>query len=242
MRKTNGRAATSLWARAFLFVWLPLLPLVAADKPPGIATDKMRIIRQHVIAGQLDALKEDLAANKGKISPAELSYLLFFARRKDIVLYLLKQGADVRAFILDRRTLPMVLAQDGRADLVRFYLDKGIGVNQKDKYGRTALYFAAGNVDDSVVKLLLARGAYIDAQTHTGETPLMVCAWTGAMPPFLALIRNGADTHIVDGKEQDVVHHIDKGKNDFVRLEGDAAKRRKMKELVAAARQKRQRR
>lgn len=61
-------------------------------------------------------------------------------------------------------TALQVAAWQGRIDLLDRLYEKGAGVNDVDKIGRCALYYAAhrGNVD--VTEWLLQRGGYVDAK------------------------------------------------------------------------------
>jgi uncharacterized protein len=86
---------------------------------------------------------------------------------------------------------------NGSPERVKSLLEQGADVNAKDEYGHTVLMNAtgpkSGNFDDTdvkddgrgkpanpeVVKLLLDRGADVNAMTETGFTILMYAAETG---------------------------------------------------------------
>jgi len=57
----------------------------------------------------------------------------------------------------------MIASQNGRADIVQFLLDKGVGVNARDEDGITALMRASQKGRNKVVQLLLNKGADVNA-------------------------------------------------------------------------------
>ena len=59
-------------------------------------------------------------------------------------------------------------------DLARIVLDLGVDVNQADDRGNTALHDAVRTGFASVVDLLAARGAVVDALNDRGQTPLVL--------------------------------------------------------------------
>jgi hypothetical protein len=82
----------------------------------------------------------------------------------------------------------------------------GLGVNEKDKYGKTALMRAAEHGDLKDIRTLIAAGADVNAKDDTGETALMAvteAAWSSPDNDFLlacvnALIAAGADPSAKD--------------------------------------------
>jgi ankyrin repeat protein len=59
-------------------------------------------------------------------------------------------------------------ATSSAIDAVRFCIELGMDVNAQDVTGYTALMGAAWRGDDDLVKLLVSRGAKLDARTHRG--------------------------------------------------------------------------
>jgi ankyrin repeat protein len=81
----------------------------------------------------------------------------------------------------------------GKINRVRQLLDKGVPVNRP---GWTALHYAASGSETPIVRLLLDRGAAIDARSPTSMTPLMMAARYGAQDSATLLFQRGADAQL----------------------------------------------
>lgn len=84
-----------------------------------------------------------------------------------------------------QKNMPAVLA----------LLERGAQVNRP---GWTALHYAAASGDLDIIKLLLERSAYIDAESPTGTTPLMLAAREGQEQAVKLLLKEGADATLKD--------------------------------------------
>ena len=98
---------------------------------------------------------------------------------------------DVRA--ANGNTALMMAAFKRNRPAIDALLAKGAAVNQP---GWTALHYAAASGDGEIVRLLLARGAKVDALSPKASgavTPMMVAAREGHDATALILIAHGAD-------------------------------------------------
>lgn len=75
-------------------------------------------------------------------------------------------------------------------------LKRGAQVNQK---GWTALHYAAASGSVEITTILLDKYAYIDAETPSGMTPLMIAAREGQEEVVELLLNQGADATLKDG-------------------------------------------
>ena len=66
-------------------------------------------------------------------------------------------------------------------------------VNARDEFGRTALHYAALNLDASGAVALLRAGAAVNVRDREGETPLHWAAEVGSVACCRVLLRAGAD-------------------------------------------------
>ncbi len=92
-------------------------------------------------------------------------------------------------------TALMMAAFQKNKPAVLAILEKGAQINRP---GWTALHYAAAAGDRDVMKLLLERHAYIDAESPTGTTPLMLAAREGQEDAVQLLLEEGADASLKD--------------------------------------------
>ena len=84
----------------------------------------------------------------------------------------------------------MMAALRGRLDWIQRFIERGA---QLRRDGWTPLHYAASGPEPRAVKLLLDRGAPIDALSPNGSTPLMMAARYGDEAATLELIARGAN-------------------------------------------------
>jgi ankyrin repeat protein len=157
--------------------------------------------------------------------------LLFAARDGKVASakVLLDHGADINIVDPDRHTALILALSSGHFDVAGLLIERGADVNMDDKVGQTALYAAvdghtvpASNrpapkeTDDvlsslDVIKMLLARGAKVDAPLRAqlpfrtkldrggdgvlgaGTTPLIRAGKAADVPVIKMLLENGAN-------------------------------------------------
>jgi hypothetical protein len=78
----------------------------------------------------------------------------------------------------DGPTALMWASIKGHVGVVRWLVDKGAGLNEREDFGATALWFACGHARIPVVTLLLESGADPTIAVEDGTTPLMVALST----------------------------------------------------------------
>jgi cytohesin len=88
-----------------------------------------------------------------------------------------------------------VATENEREDNVRFLLDKGIPVDIPTKSGVTALMTAANMGNYILTKLLVDKGANVNAELHSSDsvTPLHLSCSNGNKEVVQLLIESGAD-------------------------------------------------
>lgn len=102
-------------------------------------------------------------------------------------------GTNLEARAANGNTALMMAAFKRNRAAVEALLAKGAAVNQP---GWTALHYAAASGDEDIVRLLIARGAKVDAVSPKASgayTPMMMAAREGHDGAALVLIAHGAD-------------------------------------------------
>lgn len=61
---------------------------------------------------------------------------------------------------------------------ISMLLDRGIEIDTVDPDGNTCLHIAAGNNLSSIARVLINRGADVNARNNDGDTPIMLCHWS----------------------------------------------------------------
>ena len=105
-------------------------------------------------------------------------------------------------------------AESGNFVEVKNLLDSGTNINMQDKYGSTALMWAAREGLTEIVELLLGNGAKIDMQDTDGKTALMWAAVWGRTETVELLLDKGANPDIKDNNDKTA---FDLAKNDEIK-------------------------
>ena len=105
-------------------------------------------------------------------------------------------GIDLEAKAPNGNTALMMAAFRQNKEVVLDMIKRGAQVNQK---GWTALHYAAAAGSTAITSLLLEHHAYIDAESPSGMTPLMMAAREGQEKVVGLLLEQGADATLKDG-------------------------------------------
>ena len=87
----------------------------------------------------------------------------------------------------------MIAAIKGDIAVADQLIKKGADVN---KTGWTPLHYAASGGNADIIKLLLEKNAYIDAESPNGTTPLMMASMYGSTAAVKLLLTDGADASL----------------------------------------------
>ena len=83
-----------------------------------------------------------------------------------------------------RQYVSAVIGDTAVKDELKVLLDAGLGMNARDRRGRTALHMAATLGQVELARYLVARGADINATDAEGRTPLMNATSLGVFDSF----------------------------------------------------------
>lgn len=123
---------------------------------------------------------------------------------------LIDNGADIKIGCDDEMSVLgrlCILKVDGREKILQKLIDKGVDLNKTDKSGNTLLHLAY-NCDADFIKILLDKGANINARNYRLETPLYNFISNGYnnTESILFLISKGANINEVDGAKNSALH------------------------------------
>ena len=104
-------------------------------------------------------------------------------------------GIDLEAKAPNGNTALMMAAFRQNKDAVLDMIKRGAQVNQK---GWTALHYSAAAGSVEITAILLEHHAYIDAESPSGMTPLMIAAREGQEAVVALLLEQGADATLKD--------------------------------------------
>lgn len=183
---------------------LILLGLAAALSTPAFATGQSDDEVDFFRAAQLDAVSRVQTALLRGVSPnardpngeTGLIVAMRYESLKVARLLMDQPGIDLEAKAPNGNTALMMAAFRTNKQAVLEMLQRGAQVNQK---GWTALHYAAAAGSVEITTILLDKYAYIDAETPSGMTPLMIAAREGQEDVVALLLKEGADATLKDG-------------------------------------------
>ncbi len=109
----------------------------------------------------------------------------------------------------------------GNPDIVRLFLESGLeyDINAQGVDGFTPLQYAVSKRNNTIVELLLERGAQVDKPDAGGNTPLFnaVMGFVGDDQVVKTLLDNGADPGIANNHGITVSKLLDMPKNEAIR-------------------------
>jgi ankyrin repeat protein len=157
----------------------------------GIYLDFFRAVNVDNAGGVKQALDRGMDPNARSEQGQHALYLAIRDESPKVVALLLSwPGVDLDAANSAGETPLMMAALKGDLPVMNELLAKGVPAHRT---GWSPLHYAATGPSTDAVRLLLERGAPVDAESANRSTPLMMAARYGAEPSVELLVQRGAD-------------------------------------------------
>ena len=152
--------------------------------------DGETLLMRAVVDGHTDVVKlliqKGANVNQNDLFGFTALGLAVLNNRLIIVQYLLKHKADVNGMLHGEP--PLVLAADkSNLQMTRLLLANGASVDDKDRWGNTALIAAVARGTENIVSLLLGKKANSDIRNRRGENALSIAEKSGNSSLILLL-------------------------------------------------------
>lgn len=199
-----------------------------------IANDKDLILTNYLLTKGL-SLKDtdqngntlsDYAAKKGNVELLKVlrkkgvkptNNALFFAaqgargftNKIDIYKYLVEE-AKIKPTITNKdgqNVLHFIVKNNNQEEVVKYFINKKVAVNQSDKNGNTPFMNAAAMPNIAVLELLLPKNN-INAVNKSGESALFNAVRFSSPEVVEFLLKNNANTKIKDSKDNNLGYHL----------------------------------
>jgi hypothetical protein len=193
------------------------------DETASLSLDSPESGKEVAVIEDLKSLWTVMADCAGRTKPG-MTGLMQAAGQGDVegVRRSLASGDAVNAADETGWTALMLGAAAASPDIVSLLVQAGARVDQQDGHGDTALIAAVavpfarspislGRVE--VVRILLARGAAVDATNNLGESALMWAAKSGRAEETEALLRAGANVRRIDRSSRDALFYARRSLN-----------------------------
>lgn len=181
--------------RRFLISFLSAtLSLSSCTALAGAYEDMLHAIRTDDQGTVTDLLKRGLDVDT--VSPEGETLLMLAARegKPSVVKAILAGKPRVQARNPRGESALMLAAIMGHTETVKLLLDANAPVNQP---GWTPLIYAAARDRVDIARLLIGKGANVNAAADNGTTALMMSAREGHLQMALLLLEHGADAKYV---------------------------------------------
>ncbi|MBA5793005.1 ankyrin repeat domain-containing protein [Flavobacterium sp. xlx-214] len=93
-------------------------------------------------------------------------------------------------------------------EIIAYFLQKGVDINQANKEGNTVLMEAAKGTNADVLQSILSKTKNINQVNAKGETALAIAVNTGSADVVSKLLENKADTKVVDKSGNNLAYYL----------------------------------
>jgi ankyrin repeat protein len=193
---SNTKRRSTLIVGAIAALTFALGAAIAPAQAAPDASDLFRAIEADRAPAVRQLLEQGLDPNTAEPVRGDTALIVALRENADAVFKLLLSQPAIKLEATARNgdTALMVAAYKHKEDAVQALLDKGAAVNRPNW---TPLHYAASAGDVGILRILLARGAQINALSDKKLSPLMLAARDGQEAAVRFLLEQGADPALV---------------------------------------------
>ena len=129
-------------------------------------------------------------------------------RHLDIATYLIDHGANIGVKDNYGRSMLLLSASSGSFAQVKYFFEKGLSVNDKDRVGSSAIFYAIGDSAEkrNILEFLIEHGVDPSLKGKSGISPLMIASLDAVESQARLLIDHGAAVNDSDLMKSTPLH------------------------------------
>jgi len=104
--------------------------------------------------------------------------------------------------------LHYIATKNNQDDIITYFFQKGVDINQPDKEGNTPFMGASRSKDHKVVALLLPKAKNINAVNEKGQSALTMAVNDGSSETIKLLLDKGAEINIKDKQGNNLAYYL----------------------------------
>lgn len=104
--------------------------------------------------------------------------------------------------------LHYIVTKNNQEDIITYFFNKGVDINQTDKEGNTPFIGAAKSKETSLLTLLLPKIKNINTVNKKGESALSMAVTSGSSETIKLLLDKGADINVKDAAGNTLAHYL----------------------------------
>jgi ankyrin repeat protein len=104
--------------------------------------------------------------------------------------------------------LHYIATKNNQEDIITYFFNKGVDINQADKEGNTPFIGAAKSKETSLLTLLLPKVKNINAVNKKGESTLSMAVTSGSSETIKLLLDKGADINVKDTAGNTLAYYL----------------------------------
>ena len=107
-----------------------------------------------------------------------------------------------------QNVLHIISAKQNQDDIIAYFVNKGVDINQADKEGNTPFINAAGGKSLAVVEMMLPKVKNINMVNNKGQSALFSAVKGSSAEVVNMLIKNGADVNVSDKEGKNLAFYL----------------------------------